>query len=234
MQIVKDRMRLFNMVTPTVGSALAFLYLLSHPVGLAAFLACNAVMVVFLTALVSASDNFSGLVLIANLWQGLRTILSVKPEVDGSKAHPGRLRGAIVLDNLTFRYRADGPMILDGVSITAEPGECIALTGPSGSGKSTLLNLMLRFETPHSGAIYLDGRELSSLDITAVRRQIGVVTQDGRIMAGSLFESICGGGLNTMDEAWEAARAAGLGEDIEAMPISKHTVLSEGAANLSI
>jgi len=232
-QELKDRMRLFNMVTPTVGSALAFLYLLSHPVGLAAFLACNAVMVIFLMALVSASDSFSGLVLIANLWQGLRTILTAKPEVDQSKAHPGRLRGAIAVENLTFRYRADGPMILDGVSITAEPGECIALTGPSGSGKSTLLNLMLRFETPQSGAIYLDGRELSSLDITAVRRQIGVVTQDARIMAGSLFESICCGGVNTMDEAWEAARAAGLAEDIEAMPMGMHTVVSEGGSNLS-
>ncbi len=232
-QTLKDRMRLFNMVTPTVGSALAFLYLLSHPIGLAAFLACNAVMTLFLAALVAASDNFAGLVLIANLWAGLRSILTVKPEVDESKVHPGRLRGAVVVDNLTFRYRADGPMILDGVSIRAEPGECIALTGPSGSGKSTLLNLMLRFETPHSGAIYLDGRELSSLDITAVRRQIGVVTQDGRIMAGSLFESICCGGVNTMDEAWEAARAAGLAEDIDAMPMGMHTVVSEGGGNLS-
>ncbi len=232
-QTLKDRMRLFNMVTPTVGSALAFLYLLSHPIGLAAFLACNAVMMVLLSALVSASDSFSGLVLVGNLWVGLRSILTVKPEVDESKVHPGRLRGAVVVENLTFRYRADGPMILDGVSIRAEPGECIALTGPSGSGKSTLLNLMLRFETPHSGAIYLDGRELSSLDITAVRRQIGVVTQEGRIMAGSLFESICCGGLNTMDEAWEAARAAGLAEDIEAMPMGMHTVVSEGGGNLS-
>jgi NHLM bacteriocin system ABC transporter ATP-binding protein len=232
-QALKDRMRLFNMVTPTVGYALAFLYLLSHPIGLAAFLASNAVMMLFLAALVSASDGFSGLILTASLWRGLRSILSVKPEVDSSKVHPGRLRGAVSVDNLTFRYRTDGPMILDGVSIRAEPGECIALTGPSGSGKSTLLNLMLRFETPHSGAIYLDGRELSSLEITAVRRQIGVVTQDGRIMAGSLFESICCGGVNTMDEAWEAARAAGLAEDIEAMPMGMHTVVSEGGGNLS-
>jgi ABC-type bacteriocin/lantibiotic exporter with double-glycine peptidase domain len=59
------------------------------------------------------------------------------------------------------------------------------------------------------------------------------VTQDGRIMAGSLFESICCGGVNTMDEAWEAARAAGLAEDIEAMPMGMHTVVSEGGGNLS-
>ncbi len=190
-------------------------------------------MTLFLSALVSAADNFSGLVLMANLWQGLRSILTARPEVDDSKLHPGRLRGALAVDNVTFRYRANGPMILDGVSIRARPGECIALTGPSGSGKSTLLNLILRFEIPHSGAIQLDGRELSSLDINAVRRQIGVVTQDGRIMAGSIFESICCGGVNTMEEAWEAARSAGLAEDIEAMPMGMHTVVSEGGANLS-
>jgi ABC-type bacteriocin/lantibiotic exporter with double-glycine peptidase domain len=143
------------------------------------------------------------------------------------------LRGGVSVENLTFRYRDNGPMILDGVSITAKPGECIALTGPSGCGKSTLLNLILRFEIPHSGAIYLDGRELSGLDVIAVRRQIGVVTQDGRILAGSLFENICSSGANTMDETWEAARDAGLAEDIEAMPMGMHTVVSEGGGNLS-
>src|ERR1035438_7579856 len=199
MQTRKDHIRLFNLVLPTLAMALAFFYLLQRNIGTGGFLACIAAMTSFLAAVTSASESVSGLVLVANKWRQMRTILEAKPEVDGSKIHPGRLGGAIRVENLMFRYRSDGPMILDGVSIRAEPGECIALTGPSGSGKSTLVNLMLRFEAPHSGAIYLDGRELSSLDITAVRRQIGVVTQDGRIMAGSLFESICCGGVNTMD-----------------------------------
>ncbi|HKD08845.1 MAG TPA: NHLP bacteriocin export ABC transporter permease/ATPase subunit [Bryobacteraceae bacterium] len=232
-QRVKDRMRLFNLVLPTTASALAFLWLLGQSMAVGPFLACNAAMMAFLAAVTSASDSLAGLVLAANLWRRLDAIFTARPEVDGSKAHPGRLRGAIAVDNLTFRYRSDGPMILDGVSIRAEPGECIALTGPSGCGKSTLLNLVLRFETPHSGAIYLDGRELSSLDITSVRRQIGVVTQDGRIMAGSLFENISAGSARTMDEAWEAAAAAGLADDIRAMPMGMHTVVSEGGGNLS-
>jgi NHLM bacteriocin system ABC transporter ATP-binding protein len=232
-QKLKDRTRLVNLAIPTLASAITFAWLLHQPIGLGPFLACNAAMTTFLAAVTSASDSVSGLVLAGNLWQRVRTILAVKPEVDESKTHPGRLRGAISVDSLTFRYRSDGPMILDGVSIQAEPGECIALTGPSGCGKSTLLNLVLRFETPHSGAIYLDGRELSSLDITAVRRQIGVVTQDGRIMAGSLFENICAGGAHSMDEAWEAAGAAGLADDIKAMPMGMHTVVSEGGGNLS-
>ncbi len=105
--------------------------------------------------------------------------------------------------------------------------------GPSGGGKSTstLLNLILRFEIPHSGAIHLDGREISNLDITEVRRQIGVVTQDGRVMAGSIFDNICTGATHTMDEAWAAARDAGLAEDIETMPMGMHTIVSEGGSN---
>jgi NHLM bacteriocin system ABC transporter ATP-binding protein len=233
MQTRKDHIRLFNLVLPTLAMALAFFYLLERNIATGGFLACIAAMTSFLAAVTSASESVSGLVLVANKWRQMRTILEAKPEVDGSKIHPGRLRGAIRVENLMFRYRSDGPMILNGVSIRAEPGECIALTGPSGSGKSTLVNLMLRFEAPHSGVIHLDGRELSSLDITAVRRQVGVVTQDGRIMAGSLYGNICHGGVNTMEEAWDAARAAGLGEDIEAMPMGMHTIVSEGGGNLS-
>jgi NHLM bacteriocin system ABC transporter ATP-binding protein len=230
---IQDRVQVLNMVTPTIASSLGFLYLLSHPIPLGAFLASNAALTAFLTAIVSGSEKCASAVLTANMWHRMRSILAARPEGDASKTHPGRLRGAIAVEAVTFRYRADGPLILDSVSVKAEPGECIALTGPSGGGKSTLLNLILRFETPHSGAIHLDGRELSSLNIAAVRRQIGVVTQDARIMSGSIFENICCGGNRTLDEAWEAARAAGLAADIENMPMGMHTVISEGGGNIS-
>ncbi len=230
---IRDRVRIVNMTMPALATALGFLWLLSTKIALGPFLACNAALTSFLGAVTAAGDTCAGLVLAANLWQRMRTILEARPEIRSSSTHPGKLRGAIAVESLTFRYRDDGPLILDSVSVRAEPGECIALTGPSGSGKSTLLNLLLRFEIPQSGAIYLDGRELSSLDIGAVRGQIGVVTQDGRVMAGSVFENICTGGVRTMDDAWEAARAAGMAEDIEAMPMGMHTVVSEGGGNLS-
>jgi NHLM bacteriocin system ABC transporter ATP-binding protein len=233
LRTIRDRVRLVNMVMPAAATTLGFLWLLGHPIALGPFLSCMAALSILLAAVTTASDTGVNLVLTANLWQRMRTILSAPPEVHQSRAHPGRLRGAIVVENVTFRYRGDGPLVLDSVSIRAEPGECIAVTGPSGSGKSTLLNLLLRFEHPQSGAVYFDGRELSSLDIQAVRRQIGVVTQDGRVMAGSLFENICPGGQHTMEDAWEAARAAGLADDIEQMPMGMHTRVSDGGGNFS-
>jgi ABC-type bacteriocin/lantibiotic exporter with double-glycine peptidase domain len=105
--------------------------------------------------------------------------------------------------------------------------------GPSGSGKSTLLRLILGFELPESGTVYLDGQDLASLDVNAVRRQLGVVLQTNRLMSASMFENIAGGKLISMEEAWAAAQMSGLAADIEAMPMGMHTVISEGGTNLS-
>jgi ATP-binding cassette subfamily C protein len=119
------------------------------------------------------------------------------------------------------------------VSISASKGEFIALVGSSGSGKSTILRLLLGFETPQAGSIYYDGQDLSGLDVNAVRRQLGVVLQNGQLGSASIFENIAGGAQLTLDEAWEAARMSGLADDITAMPMQMHTVVSEGGGNLS-
>jgi ABC-type bacteriocin/lantibiotic exporter with double-glycine peptidase domain len=123
-------------------------------------------------------------------WQRTQPILSTIPEVDLCKADPGRLIGNINLEHITFRYRSDGPVTLDDVSISAAPGEFIALIGSSGSGKSTILRLLLGFETPIAGSIYYDGQDLSGLDVDAVRRQLGVVLQNGQLSSASIFENI--------------------------------------------
>ena len=238
-QAIKDQVRLVNLTVPVVALAASYLYMQptgagsAPPLPLGTFLAYIAAQTIFLTSLTQAADILAGLVLAHSLWQRTRSILDERPEVDSTKTATGRLRGRINVEHVTFRYRQDGPLTLDDVTIHAEPGECIALTGPSGSGKSTILNLLLRFETPSSGGVYLDGQEISSLDIVAVRRQIGVVTQDGKLMSGSIFENIASGGFCSMDDAWDAARAAGFAEDIEAMPMGMHTVISEGGGNIS-
>ena len=84
-----------------------------------------------------------------------------------------------------------------------------------------------------AGGIYYDGKDLAGLDLSATRRQIGVVLQNGRLMPGSILENILGSLPLTIDDAWEAARMAGLDQDIEAMPMGMHTVVAEGATTLS-
>jgi ATP-binding cassette subfamily C protein len=146
---------------------------------------------------------------------------------------PGKLNGAIDISGLSFGYGADGPDVLSDISITIRPGEFIALVGASGCGKSTLLRLLLGFETPRSGAIYYDGQDLSGLDKVAIRRQIGTVLQSGKLIAGDMFTNIVGTAPLTMEDAWEAARMAGLEEEVKAMPMGMHTIINDGATTIS-
>jgi ATP-binding cassette subfamily C protein len=163
----------------------------------------------------------------------LRPLISGAVEVSEDRKPPGKLAGAVELSRLTFRYVSSGPPVLDNVTLRIAPGEYAAIVGPSGSGKSSLFRLLLGFEKPESGAVFLDGKSIDTLDIGAVRRQLGVVLQNGKLASGSLYENICGGLQLPMEQAWEAARLAGLDADIKAMPMGMHTVVAEGVNTLS-
>ncbi|MFB2920437.1 MULTISPECIES: NHLP bacteriocin export ABC transporter permease/ATPase subunit [Aerosakkonema] len=200
---------------------------------LGTFLAFNAAFGTFFGGVTSLSNTLTQIIQIAPLWERAQPILQGKLESDTHKADPGHLQGRVVLDKVVFRYREEGQLILDRVSINAEAGEFVAIVGPSGSGKSTIFRLLLGFETPLSGKIYYDGQDLAQLDLQALRRQLGVVLQNGRLMQGSIFDNITGGALVSMNEVWQAARMAGFAKDIEQMPMGMHTVVSEGGSNLS-
>jgi len=242
-QHLEDRMTVLNVVWPTLASVGLFwcaMLTLQHAEtagsrGLTAgtFLAFHAAFGICMAGATSLSNTIVALLEVITLWERARPILAATPEVDTTKADPGRLRGVLALDHVTFRYQEHGPVVLDDVSLHAAPGEFIALVGPSGSGKSTIFRLLLGFDTPEAGAVYYDNQDLSRLDVTAVRRQLGTVLQLGQLMAATVFEKIAGGGLLTLEDAWEAARAAGLAEEIATMPMGMHTLVSEGGSTLS-
>jgi NHLM bacteriocin system ABC transporter ATP-binding protein len=222
----------YNVLTSlAIFAVVGFASQATLPIG--EFLAFNAAFGQFLSAALSLVGVFSSVLSMVPIYERLRPILETVPEVDESKAEPGELTGEIEFSHVSFRYQEDGPLILDDVSFRAEPGEFIALVGPSGAGKSTALRLLLGFEQPTSGSLYFDGQDLAGLAIQSVRRQIGVVLQTGRPMAGSIFSNIVGSANLSMDDAWEAARMAGLEDDIKAMPMGMHTVVSEGAETFS-
>ena len=229
----------FNGVLPLISSMAIFgtvAYLGAGTDGrimTGSFIAFSAAFTAFLTATIVLSTTLLSLLAVVPIVQRARPILTTLPEADSSRPDPGELMGRIEAAHLSFRYTEDGPLVLDDVSFHAEPGEFVAFVGPSGSGKSTTLRQLLGFETPESGSVYYDGQELASVDITAVRRQIGVVLQSGKLMPGDIFTNIVGSSLLGLDEAWEAARMAGLDEDIQQMPMGMQTVVSEGGATLS-
>jgi NHLM bacteriocin system ABC transporter ATP-binding protein len=238
-QAINDNLVVINSILSAMTPAVLFIFA-SHLISasnsgltLPIFLAFNAAFTTFISGATSLSTIVLDIMEILPIWQRANPILQAVPEVDASKTNPGKLTGQLALNNIIFRYRPEGILNLDDVSIRAEPGEFIALVGPSGSGKSTLLRLILGFEAPESGVVSFDGQDLASVDVNAVRRQLGVVLQTNRLMAASMFENIAGGKLISMDEAWASAKMSGLAEDIEAMPMGMHTVVSEGGTNLS-
>ncbi|MGD1951645.1 MAG: NHLP bacteriocin export ABC transporter permease/ATPase subunit [Leptolyngbyaceae cyanobacterium] len=236
-QQLEDSVNVFNTVIPTV-TTIALFWVASTLVGplslsTGRFLAFSAAFAIFISGITNLSLTMIDVMDVIPLWMRSQPILKAPPEVTTEKTDPGQLTGAFCLDHVTFRYRDDGPLILDDVTVEAKPGEFIALVGPSGAGKSTVLRLLLGFEHPQSGTIYYDGRDMCGLNLTAIRRQLGVVLQNGHISAGSIFENISGGALIAQDDAWRAAEMAGFADDIRSFPMQLHTVVSEGGSNLS-
>ncbi len=184
-------------------------------------------------ALLSLGPSISELLQLIPMYDNSRPIFEALPEVDHAKADPGELSGQVQVNHVTFRYRAAGPLIADDISFEVAPGQFVAIVGPSGSGKSTLFRLLLGFESPQSGSVLYDGQDLAHLDLRAVRRQLGVVLQNGKLMPGSIYENIVGAANLTLEDAWTAARMAGLDEDIRAMPMGMQTFLSEGSGTIS-
>jgi NHLM bacteriocin system ABC transporter ATP-binding protein len=235
---IVNRMNVFNSILPVAAtvaifSAIAFRSEEAQALTTGSFLAFNSALLQLLSATIVMSSSVVLVTSLFPVYERIKPILHALPEVDRAKAAPGQLSGDLEVSHLSFRYEADGPLILKELSFHIKPGEFVAFVGPSGSGKSTLFRLLLGFDKPDRGAIQYDGQDLSVLDIDAVRRQVGVVLQQSRIMPGNIFNNIVGASLLTMEDAWEAARMAGLEQDIKEMPMGMHTVIGEGASTFS-
>jgi ATP-binding cassette subfamily B protein len=143
------------------------------------------------------------------------------------------VRGAIGFEDVTFGYDPARP-ILRGVSLAVAPGETVAFVGPSGAGKTTLLALLPRFYDVGAGRITVDGHDIRAVTQTSLRRQIGIVSQDVFLFAGTLRENIAYGRLDATEaEIRDAARRARLEAMIAEWPDGLDTVIGERGVKLS-
>lgn len=160
--------------------------------------------------------------------------LKTVPETSEEKEIITSLSGKLEIDHVSFRYDESEPYILNDLSLSFSPGEYIAIVGKTGCGKSTLVRLLLGFEKPEKGAIYYDGKDISSIDLASLRRKIGTVMQDAGLFQGDIYSNIVITAPElTLAEAWEAAEKAGIADDIRAMPMGMHTLVSEGGGGIS-
>ena len=143
-------------------------------------------------------------------------ITSTAVERPGPARAPGPLEGRIQLTDIVFGYDPDQPPLLNGVNITIEPGEFVAVVGPSGSGKSTVMRLILGFETPWSGVVSYDGQDLADLDVASVRRQMGTVLQSSMPFGTTYRECICGPLQIDHERLWQIIAESGLEPEVRA------------------
>ncbi len=140
----------------------------------------------------------------------------------------------IRIENLRFRYSEQDPWVLDGINLTVQPGEAIAITGPSGCGKTTLANLLLGVLKVGEGSILIGGVPLEKMGNEAWRELVGTVMQDDTLFAGSIAENICFFDPRPDNERIEeCARLAAIEKDIEGMPMGYQTLVGDMGTVLS-
>jgi len=162
-------------------------------------------------------------------------VLDADPSVpDSPDSQPlPNIRGDVVFDRVTFAYQADKPVLTD-VSLSAMPGQTIALVGPTGAGKTTIVNLLSRFYDVDEGSIIIDGQDIRSVKQASIRSQLGIVLQDTYLFSGSVMENIRYGRLRASDdEVIESARLANADWFIRRLPQGYQTQVSEQGHNFS-
>ena len=169
---------------------------------------------------------------VAALERGLSLLGDTGAESEGTHT-ADRVRGEIVLNQVSVSFGAEQAPALNNVSLRVAPGEIVALVGPSGAGKTTLVNLLPRFVNSSQGQITLDGHELSTWNLASLRSQFAMVSQDVVMFNDTIAANVALGSAMDENRVHECLAAANLAEHIAALPQGIHTVAGHNAAQLS-
>jgi NHLM bacteriocin system ABC transporter ATP-binding protein len=223
-----------SMAISLVGTFVMYWAALESGIGVADYYAFNTAYGMVSGAFMSLASIALTVAQIKPIMDMAKPILDAVPEIAENKQVVTKLSGGIELNNVSFRYTETMPNVLEDFSLKIKAGQYVAIVGTTGCGKSTLMRVMLGFETPQKGAVYYDGKDLATLDLKSLRRNIGTVMQNSKLFSGDVYSNIViAAPWLTMDEAWEAAEMAGIAEDIRHMPMGMHTIISEGAGGIS-
>lgn len=225
-----------HLVSNTVFSIVFFIIIIkaNTDISLGAFVAFNALFGSFAAYMLQLVNGFVSYKNERPSIDRLMPVMQALPEFDDANELPGEISGAIEINNVSFSYDKDSDLVLNGITLDIKPGEYVGIVGSSGCGKSTLMKLLLGFEKPNAGKIYYDNKDIESLDKRELRKKLGVVLQDGKLISGSIFENITiTAPQATQKDVNAVVEAVGLKEDIDAMPMGLHTVLSEDCGTIS-
>ena len=235
-EVRQRRLTIVQQVTgamwPVLGLAVIFVITAAISADVGQLVTAQTALTAATSALAAAIAAGGSLLSARAIMLRAESVMTSQPE-SGTGQEVAQLAGSIDARDLVFRYREDLPPVLERVSLSIAAGSHVAIVGPSGCGKSTLLRLLLGLEDPESGIVSFDGRDLSGLDRSSVRRQIGTVMQSSQLLPGTIRENVDLGRGLTSDEVWDALEAAVVADEVRGMPMGLSTVVVEGASTIS-
>ena len=198
------------------------------------YTAFNSAYGMFSAAIGSLISYFVTRASLVPVMERIRPIYEQEVETKEAASLPGRLSGGVEIDHLDFSYADDETRVLNDISLKIEPGEFIGIVGASGCGKSTLLKCLLGFESPSKGKIFYDNKDVDTLDKCELRKQLGVVLQDGQMVVGNIFSNVTLAAPHLEpSDVEDLLDEVGMREDLEKMPMGIFTAISEGGGTLS-
>jgi ATP-binding cassette, subfamily B, bacterial len=228
-------MNALTTASPFVVLAFGASAVLAGDLTLGTMLAASALALGVLTPLTSLVATAVQLQLLASYMDRMDDVMEAAPEQDRKRvvAAPP-LSGRIVLENVSFQYSPMRPPVVRNVSLEIEAGSFVALVGSSGAGKSTLAMLLMGLYRPTSGRVLYDGHDLATLELTSLRRQLGIVLQSPYLFADSIRNNIVLGDEELpLARIVEAARKAHIHDFVTSLPLGYDTGLGEGGSSLS-
>lgn len=223
-----------SLAVSLVGALILYAIAINSHISVADYYAFNTAYAMVSSAFMSVVSIAATVADIGPTLEMARPIMEAEPESHDRKEIVTQLNGGIELSHISFRYNDSMPNVIDDLSLTVKPGEYLAIVGSTGCGKSTLMRLLMGFEIPQKGSIFYDRKDINNLDIESLRKQIGVVMQDGKLFLGDIYSNIVITAPElTIDQAWEAAEVASIADDIRSMPMGMHTVVAEGQGGIS-
>lgn len=208
---------------------------MNQRLSMGAMIAYYTLSMTFFLSLSTLVTSYSQLVKVSAYLSRMNDVLETPTEnIEEKQVITKRLRGKIRIKQMSFRYSKHSPLILEDINLTISPGQKVAIVGHSGAGKTTLAHLLIGLYRPTAGDIYFDGYSLSKVDLSSLRKQIGMVPQQIHLFNRTIYENITLHNPDiTPEMVIEAAKLANIHEDIIKLPLGYQTVMSEFGTNFS-
>lgn len=223
-----------NTAISMLGTILFFAIGAKTHISAAEYMAFTVAYGLICSSILSLGSIVSAIAQLKPNYEMAKPILKTTPENYSEKETLQDGIRTIEFSHLSFRYNIDTPFIFSDLNLKIKNGEYLAIVGKTGCGKSTLLRLLLGFERPIDGSIFINGINMNEIDCKSLRRRMGVVMQTSKLFIGNIFSNISVTNPEmTQEEAWNILQMVGMDEDVKRMPMGLLTLLTDGGGGLS-